>query len=170
MAVVTVCNFNKFGYCRYRETCRNYHVNELCENVNCEMDTCDKRHPRICTFFQNYKRCKFGTFCAYRHIAPEDFHCDVDELKKQINDLMIQVDILNLEKQMMEEKFKCFENKLSVIENTLVDTRRQEVCTPGNATPLNAARVEGTPKIIPRSKDQLGTSLGAFPPWSYQTP
>ena len=86
---------------------------------------------------------------------------------------MIQVDILNLEKQMMEEKIKCFENKLGMIENTLVETRCHEVCTPSNATPrstpLNAGQVEGTPKIS-RRKDQLGTSLGAFPPWSYQTP
>ena len=174
MAVFTVCKFNQFVYCRYQETCRNHHVNELCENEKCEMDTCTKRHPRICTYFQNYKRCKFGTYCAYRHIAREDFHSDVDELKKQINDLMIQVDILNLEKQMMEEKIKCFENKLSNIESTLVETRLQEVCTPGNATttarstPLNAAQLEGPPKIS-RRKDQLGTSLGAFPPWSYQT-
>ena len=76
---------------------------------------------------------------------------------------------------MMEEKIKCFENKLSNIESTLVETRLQEVCTPGNttstarSTPLNAAQVEGPPKIS-RRKDQLGTSLGAFPPWSYQTP
>ena len=38
MAAIAVCKFNQFGYCRYQETCRNHHVNELCENEKCEMD------------------------------------------------------------------------------------------------------------------------------------
>ena len=142
-----------------------------CENQNCEMDTCSKRHPRICTYFQNYQRCKFGTFCAYRHIDGEDYFSYIDELKQKIEDLMIQVDILDLEKKMMEEKIECFEKRLSSIENTMVGRRAQEAYTPDNAnstTPLNDARIEGTLNVSRRS-DHLCLSVGASPPSSYQT-
>ena len=32
MASQSVCQFNKFGFCKFKEACRKQHVKELCEN------------------------------------------------------------------------------------------------------------------------------------------
>ena len=55
-----VCNFNKFGYCKFGNTCQRKHVNVTCENKACEISDCFLRHPRECSFFKNFKYCKFG--------------------------------------------------------------------------------------------------------------
>ena len=59
MATQNVCKYNKFGYCRYRETCRNLHIDEICENKTCDITTCRQRHPRECRYYREYFRCKF---------------------------------------------------------------------------------------------------------------
>ena len=65
MTQETVCLFNKFGHCKFSTMCRQFHLNEICENVLCESQNCLKRHPRVCHFFNQYQRCKFGDFCLY---------------------------------------------------------------------------------------------------------
>ena len=34
MATQVLCSFNKFGYCKYRETCRKRHITEICEKTS----------------------------------------------------------------------------------------------------------------------------------------
>ena len=41
-----VCRYYKFGYCKFGEKCRNLHIEEKCENKQCDITNCDKRHPR----------------------------------------------------------------------------------------------------------------------------
>ena len=41
MATQSVYEFNKFGFCKYKEMCRKKHVGELCENLNCDIKTCN---------------------------------------------------------------------------------------------------------------------------------
>ena len=43
------------------------HVTEVCDNPECELKTCNFRHPRICNYFRDYRRCKFGEYCSFRH-------------------------------------------------------------------------------------------------------
>ena len=62
-----VCRHHKYGFCKNQETCRLKHVNDICEKKGCEIDKCSQRHPRSCKYFQEFKRCKFGSYCLYRH-------------------------------------------------------------------------------------------------------
>ena len=66
-----VCYYNKIGYCKHQEMCRNLHINEICENFLCDVVSCDKRHPRKCKYYMEYKRCKFNP-CAYLHVEESD--------------------------------------------------------------------------------------------------
>ena len=70
MATQNVCKFNKFGYCKYKELCRNFHVNEKCQNVSCDLSMCMLRHPKLCKFFLQYKMCKFDP-CRFEHVEKE---------------------------------------------------------------------------------------------------
>ena len=97
-----VCKYNKYGYCRFKEHCRNYHVKDLCETKDCEIESCNKRHPKICSYYQQYRRCKFGSYCAYRHISYEDTATIIDDVKRKIDDLLCQINDLKLKKLDLE--------------------------------------------------------------------
>ena len=62
-----VCRHNKYGFCKFGNTCRTRHVEEICETTDCETNLCERRHPRICKFFSEFGRCKFGVFCRFKH-------------------------------------------------------------------------------------------------------
>ena len=47
------CNRNKFGYCKFGETCKLLHINELCWNGDCDERCCSFRHPKECMYFKN---------------------------------------------------------------------------------------------------------------------
>ena len=67
MAGLEICQRNKLGYCKFLDTCRRKHVNENCENNNCQIVYCEKRHPKQCYYFSFFKHCKFNEFCRYSH-------------------------------------------------------------------------------------------------------
>ena len=55
----TICFKNKFGYCRYSE----------------------KRHPKICKYYRDFRRCKFTVGCKYKHENQNELF---EEIKKKI--------------------------------------------------------------------------------------
>ena len=94
MATQNVCFFNKHGFCKYLETCRNYHENKKCEKTMCEIKNCTLRHPKNCKFFRDYGFCKFGEWCRFDHKVD----IDASEADEKINEL--------------EEKLKKVETEL----------------------------------------------------------
>ena len=62
-----ICQHYKFGYCRYLENCFKKHITEVCEDKNCDVKNCNFRHPKTCTFFEQFTYCKFGDYCLYEH-------------------------------------------------------------------------------------------------------
>ena len=62
-----VCRYYKFGFCKYKDNCRKMHIHEKCENRCCEIKNCPLRHPRKCSFYRDFKRCKFNEWCKYDH-------------------------------------------------------------------------------------------------------
>jgi hypothetical protein len=63
-----VCRHNKFGYCKFGQTCRKRHTEDICDYKDCEIKLCEKRHPRSCRFYSEFGRCKFGEFCRFKHL------------------------------------------------------------------------------------------------------
>ena len=66
MAIKNVCKFEKFGYCKLKEECKEYHPTEVCEKKNCNVSRCKRRHPKTCKFFES-GYCKFKEACKYDH-------------------------------------------------------------------------------------------------------
>ena len=80
-----VCRHHKYGFCKFGKTCRTKHNDEVCEITDCEINLCDKRHPRSCKFFSEFGRCKFGDYCRYKHverIQNERIETEIDTLKE----------------------------------------------------------------------------------------
>ena len=66
-----VCKFHKFGFCRKKKDCVDYHPIEVCDKKVCDLSKCVKRHPQACRYFEA-GTCKFGDFCHYDHKKNND--------------------------------------------------------------------------------------------------
>ena len=78
-----VCKFNRTGFCKFQENCRNLHINEICVENECNLKSCSKRHPRKCKYFSIFGQCKFGSRCAYLHIQSSSC-LELKALKEEI--------------------------------------------------------------------------------------
>ena len=106
-----VCKFNKFGFCKFEKTCRSRHNNLICENKDCNILECEKRHPKPCKFFLIYKRCKFGSFCKYSHSSEEKEDCN-STLASRLETLEKSILKQNDEIDIMRAKINNLENEL----------------------------------------------------------
>ena len=99
MSTDEVCYHNKFGFCKHGDRCWKKHICEICENKSCSGgNECNKRHPRKCKFFQDYRRCKFGEYCAFDHSDPNNAaEKEVKLLKKKLEDLEKTIEVKNAE-------------------------------------------------------------------------
>ena len=113
MAVESPCLFNKFGHCKFRDTCRHRHIQDICENINCEITTCEKRHPSECRFWNAYRRCKFGDYCSYKHKSGA-LSKENESLKNELEIVKTKLDklekILSAKKQEISEILIRIEN------------------------------------------------------------
>ena len=43
-----VCIYQKFGFCKFKDTCKNKHLKETCKDLGACVNSkiCQKRHPR----------------------------------------------------------------------------------------------------------------------------
>ena len=116
----TVCQFNKFGFCKFRETCRHLHFSETCENKLCEISNCLKRHPTTCKYFKIYNRCKFGSFCFFKHEV-DDVLCENNDEETETRFTTLENRVLDLEAKIKEDdvKIKKLEEKTDYLERNL---------------------------------------------------
>ena len=42
--------FNNRGYCKQKTECENKHSYKVCDDLDCNEDQCEKRHPNPCKF------------------------------------------------------------------------------------------------------------------------
>ena len=116
MANQSVCSWYKYGYCRHREGCRKRNVKENCEERTCDIYSCIKRHPKTCTFYWNYGRCKFNP-CAFLH---KDNAENVESIKEENKRIALKLLAIDKELKELEIKAKVSEfiiDKLAQVEN-----------------------------------------------------
>ena len=97
MKAQKVCSYAKFGFCKLREDCDNFHPKEKCTAVNCDIDSCRKRHPKLCMNFSSSGTCKFGEFCKFDHQQPM-----LQMMKLQIQNMQIELDTIKEKQEYME--------------------------------------------------------------------
>ena len=168
MATQTVCNFNKYGFCRYQEGCRKFHENKICETLNCVVKECLHRHPKCCKFLRDYGYCKFGEYCKFSHKAfgmKSDVEKEelkklkekLENLEKEINSKDELIKDLEIEIKLHESKFEKINKKLNSLkqrESDLTDlqvkTNYLEEATKVNSkdTTEKIERIENTLKQI----------------------
>ena len=125
MATQNVCRYHKFGFCKYTEKWRFPYVKEECENKECEVRSCNLRHPEICSYYRDYRRCKFGEWCSFKHVEKTEINKDVfeklDRLEKLVKEKNSIIDIL-------ENKIKVIEEKLFINTDSTNEITEKESC------------------------------------------
>ena len=112
----SVCRFNQFGFCKFRNSCFRKHINSNCENDRCLKSDCELRHPKMCRYYSEYSYCKFGEYCKFKHqeiietkeneIKNKDMEIrnnealelENRELKETIEELKLEVETLRNDK------------------------------------------------------------------------
>ena len=103
-ALSTVCDFHKYGHCRYGVTCRYLHFTTICESDSCEIKSCANRHPRKCRFWTQFGRCKFGSYCSFKHDVTKEvkeiahLRNEYERLKSLFDQMRCELDTLKSNK------------------------------------------------------------------------
>ena len=125
-----VCTYAKFGFCKFRGSCKRKHFTEVCEDLSrcTEVKECQKIHPKICRRFSLEKEYRFKEYCEYTHEGSnsdnekEVLKERVDLLEKEVNELTSILETRNLEQiekgvHALARKVLSLENKMEVMKN-----------------------------------------------------
>ena len=87
MAQQNVCDFFKYGFCKFKTACKKQHVMEKCVKSDCDIKSCRSRHPRVCRYYRDIGFCKFGEWCLFKHDRPSKSLNEVKEISVKINNI-----------------------------------------------------------------------------------
>ena len=125
MAVKSICLFDKFGHCKFGDICRLEHLRSICGNSACNINTCEKRHPRECKYWNEYKRCRFGDYCSFKHKSEDVCNPKETNVENELATLKAKIEELEIiinEKEVFEKKvehFKTIEARVEKVEETI---------------------------------------------------
>ena len=111
----TICQYFKFGHCKFGVMCRHKHVQETCQDSYCEAQQCSLRHPRKCHYFQHFNRCKFNDYCSYLHdhtgAAQVEQVINLDDIKLKVNQTYTTLNEHKNEVEVMKTRIEMLENE-----------------------------------------------------------
>ena len=111
-----ICKFQKFGFCKFGAKCFFRHSKEVCQNVNCAIESCLKRHPNPCKFFFLTRKCKFKEDCSYSHQFDKK-----DDSKEALEDKMVEVEELQNENQKLKNENEKLKKENDILIATIKD-------------------------------------------------
>ena len=117
-ATARVCNYNKFGYCRFGDKCNLTHNNQVCDKTGCPVANCDFRHPKQCKYFKTYQRCKFTTYCSYKH---DENLTNSENMKTKMHTFEDNVSKLEKSLEVAEKKIESLKKMIKKHENFTMD-------------------------------------------------
>ena len=106
-----VCTYEKFGFCKMREHCDNFHPKENCMDENCSIVNCRRRHPQPCRFFGTKNGCRFGSACRFDHRTQMCFKLKLEEMQNKFTQY----------KQIQDETVKLLNEKIITLEMNLLE-------------------------------------------------
>ena len=146
MSAEVICLYYKYGHCKFSSTCRHRHEKDICESKDCEIETCKKRHPKSCRFFEQFQRCKFGEFCSFAHRIKDDEKGDY----KSVNERLSLLENKLIEKDCEIENLK---QKVSKVEKN-----QEEMLENLKSSMDNVVKeaLEGFVKTVMKQQDDVG--------------
>ena len=119
MAQQKVCEFFKFGFCKFKSMCRKQHILEKCSNNECDIKSCSLRHPRTCRYYRDIGFCKLCEWCQFKHEGVSKGLQEVNEISDRMK---------NVEKQ-IEEKSLLIEALDKTVKESLESNKSEKSWT-----------------------------------------
>ena len=165
-----ICNFNKYGYCKFKDECDNQHEDIECNNGSLckEVKICPFRHPRMCKRMIMEGFCSRGQRCAYNHKTRlshdnkeiksleediKNLNAEMNVMKETLNSLLslkqefskIQKDVTDIKKdiKLLSNKNRETVLKITALEEELQEDTDDEVYEE-TANALQKSQEEGT--------------------------
>jgi chromosome segregation ATPase len=124
------CLFNDSGFCKFGDKCRSVHHKSICSRKYCDK-SCNSRHPKPCRFREN---CKFlaEDMCAFKHSSNENDDKDLDDLKRQVEQLKqenekkqlklteVETDLENVKANQEAKEVKAIIKELKLVVTELI--------------------------------------------------
>ena len=173
-----ICKYYKFGFCKFLSQCRKQHYNEECQEIDCNIENCPRRHPKICKYFEKYNRCKFGEYCAFAHrenplvteirklkIKFDSLAEDLNDKKNEVFDLKVKVEVL--EKVVEEVVNRVESNHTPTKKNTKKRRKVRQTPSPAHEAvdeyedPEEGILGPGVPSQSDQDSDQSNKSITA---------
>ena len=77
-----ICIFEKFATCKNGDNCTFEHPTLVCDDQNCDIRMCYKKHPQDCLYYTNFNNCKHGEeSCKFLHRRNASDLIDIDKYK-----------------------------------------------------------------------------------------
>ena len=115
MTSANVCQFHKFGFCKFRKNCFRKHEGRKCDNDSCSVWDCELRHPESCRYFLKFGKCKFGEYCKFNHElnAKKEYLEEIDNLKTQLEILQKKIEETEKEISEKDQEIHKIRNRMS---------------------------------------------------------
>ena len=122
-----VCLYNKLGYCKRKSDCKFKHIDSICEQIRCNIEKCDQRHPKQC---RHNMKCRRRLTCHYKHelkLSDQIINLKEEMLKNNENNKEREEKIKQQDKYIIElkEEIKnikeAIKNKDKQIKNLVID-------------------------------------------------
>ena len=110
-----ICRRNKHGYCKYGNNCHFRHEKQICIVSNCSVFSCEKRHPKLCSWFQQYGRCKFTSFCKFKHSNNDNIEELINRIhsnQNKLSEIEKSLAVIETEEEEIKKRMKVFEEQL----------------------------------------------------------
>ena len=129
-----VCSHQKFGFCKFKNSCKNHHLEEICPELSTCFNTksCHKRHPKKCKRYEYQGFCRFGSGCAY-------YHQENTTNLTRSNNLETNIKVEKLEKMVkdMAEKIVSLESKVKEMKSIELNKVREAAKTIKDPNKIN---------------------------------
>ena len=146
----TICKFNQSGFCKYQTNCRKQHIIDICPNTMCSSMSCILRHPKVCKYFTNFRRCKFEESCAYLHGPDNQMdEKNISELKQEIENVKAKIEEIDT----IISKLDHIETRISSVEESNLKNS-EEIKEVKNKLDQKTTELEEVKKILEQKSSQ----------------
>ena len=84
---------------------------------DCDIQKCSKRHPRECRYWTEYKRCKFGDYCSFKHTSKRPTISDTEDIDMELEDLKSKLESINKLLEVKDKQIEEHSKQIKTFEN-----------------------------------------------------